>query len=432
MKERKSVKLNLGCGWVYKVGWLNIDKYNTTVADIICDIAVLPFTSDSVEILEASHVIEHFDYIHCKYLLSEWFRVLRPGGTLVIETPDLETSFKNFLKGKKGCKEKTLQWIYGIDSPGMQHKTGFTYNFLKELLREIGFEKIQKERPKSYTNEPGIRIVCRKPINCREKQFFAEFRVTLKNKLDFDDSFLLIPLEKYVKKAIEIFRKRSHDWEKQIISEISLHYPLIPKIFIEEALNFGFSNNLSKNIPSFTNLLVKEDFSNRIFSLWIKRKKSLNVVEDYKKFVREIRYTVYSLIKNDQIETRRLEYILTLPPENLKVFDFDLMMIEAFKLFNLGLKMFHKGKYDKAEELLTKSSNINPSNPWVWWNLARIGIAIGYEKNKIKEYYEKAYTLLEDKEFKKAVKSELNIFHTNSKEIPLQPVWKEILNSTLF
>ncbi len=208
MKERKNVKLNLGCGWIYKAGWVNIDKYETAVADIICDIAVLPFTSCSVEAIEASHVIEHFDYIHCKYLLSEWFRVLRPGGTLIIETPDLEKSFKKFLKGNKECKEKTLQWIYGIDSPGMQHKTGFTYDFLKELLREIGFEKVQKEKPKSYTNEPGIRIVCKKPINCKEKQFFAEFRVRLKSRMGCDNSFLLIPLEKYVKKSNRDFSKK--------------------------------------------------------------------------------------------------------------------------------------------------------------------------------------------------------------------------------
>ncbi len=135
---------------------------------------------------------------------------------------------------------------------------------------------------------------------------------------------------------------------------------------------------------------------------------------------------IHSLIKNDKIESRRLEYILTLPPENIKIFDFELIMVEAFKLFNVGLKMFHECKYEKAKELLTKSSNINPSNPWVWWNLARIGVATGYEKNKIKEYYEKAYALLEDKEFKKAVESEVNMLYANSKEIPLQPVFGKI------
>ena len=85
----KKIKLNLGCGSVYKPSYINIDKFDNSVADKICDIGDLPFKSNSVELIEASQVIEHFDYVHCKYILSEWFRVLKPRGVMIMETPEL-------------------------------------------------------------------------------------------------------------------------------------------------------------------------------------------------------------------------------------------------------------------------------------------------------------------------------------------------------
>jgi predicted SAM-dependent methyltransferase len=129
------IKLNLGCGFVYKPGYVNIDKFDGSVADKISDAGDLPFESNSVDLIEADQLIEHFDHIHCKYVLSEWFRVLKPGRILVLETPDLEKSIGKFIPSEPETKKTTLQWIYGIDSPGMQHKTGFTFDLLKNLLR---------------------------------------------------------------------------------------------------------------------------------------------------------------------------------------------------------------------------------------------------------------------------------------------------------
>ncbi len=425
MPAKDEIKLHLGCGDIYKVGYINIDCYNKEIPDVLCDVEDLPFESNSVDRMEAYHLIEHFDYIHCKYVLSEWFRVLKSGGFLILETPDLEKSFKKFLKSRD--KEKTLQWIYGIDSLGMQHKTGFTFDLLKSVLKEIGYEKISKKKAKTHIYDPGMRVICRKPIDCKEYQFFAEFRSKLRKELSyFKDSLLLIPLEKYVAKAIDIFSKRDLDWERQIISEISLHCPVIPKVFLQEAMNFEFSN-LNKNILSLAELLAEKEFSNKIFSLWIRRKKSLNVIQEFERFVEDIKNLVYKVAKSEKIELERLEYILSLPSESIQIFDFDLVMLKAMKLCNMGIKMFYKGKFNKALELLKKSSNINPSNPMVWWNLARLEIAMGnYEKNRVEEYYKRAYLLLKNSKLRKNVKAEMGLFHTDPKEIPPQPVWEDL------
>ncbi len=426
MHAKNEIKLHLGCGNIYKVGYINIDRYNKEIPDVLCDVEDLPFESNSVDRIEAYHLIEHFDYVHCKYVLSEWFRVLKPGGFLILETPDLERSFKKFLKNKDD-REKTLRWIYGIDSPGMQHKTGFTFDLLKNTLKEIGYEKISKKKAKTHAYDPGMRIICRKSIDYKEYQFFAEFRSKLRKELSyyFKDSLLLIPLEKYVVKAIDIFSKRDPDWERQIISEISLHCPIIPKIFLQKAISFGFSN-LNKNILSLAELLAEKEFSNKIFSLWIRRKKSLNVIQEFERFVEDIKNLIYKVTKSEKIELERLKYILSLPSESIQIFDFDLVMLKALKLCNMGIKMFYKGKFDKALELLKKSANINPSNPMVWWNLARLEIIMGnYEESRVEEYYRRAYLLLENSKLKKDVKAEVGLFHTNPREIPSQPVWED-------
>jgi predicted SAM-dependent methyltransferase len=93
----KKLKLNLGCGIIYKAGYINIDKFDNSVADMVRDVDDLPFNSNSVDVIESNHLLEHFDYIHTIYALSEWFRVLKPDGVLILETPDLEKSFKKFI-----------------------------------------------------------------------------------------------------------------------------------------------------------------------------------------------------------------------------------------------------------------------------------------------------------------------------------------------
>lgn len=129
------MKLNLGCGRYYKAGYVNIDAYDTTVADLIMDATDLDFQDNSVEIIEAYQLIEHFGYIRSFYALSEWFRVLEPKGTLIIETPDLETSFKKYIKGSRKIREGLLFWIYGCDETGMEHRFGFPFFVIESLLK---------------------------------------------------------------------------------------------------------------------------------------------------------------------------------------------------------------------------------------------------------------------------------------------------------
>ena len=119
------MKLNIGCGGIYKKNYVNIDAFTELVADEIMPAESLKISDNSVEVIEANKVIEHLGIGRALYAISEFFRVLKPRGKLIIETPDIEKSFKIFLSGRKKDRENILPWIYGIDSPGMQHKFCF-------------------------------------------------------------------------------------------------------------------------------------------------------------------------------------------------------------------------------------------------------------------------------------------------------------------
>jgi SAM-dependent methyltransferase len=57
--------------------------------DIKADIESLPlFASASVDAVFSSHALEHFAYSKVPAILTEWFRVIKPAGYLVLYLPD--------------------------------------------------------------------------------------------------------------------------------------------------------------------------------------------------------------------------------------------------------------------------------------------------------------------------------------------------------
>ena len=414
----KKIKLNLGCGHVYKPGYINIDKFDNSVADKICDVVNLSLRSNSIGLIEASQLIEHFDYIHCKYILSEWFRILRPEGILILETPDLEKSFKKFVSTDLKTQKTTLQWIYGIDSVGMQHKTGFTFNLLKDLLEEIGFTEILREESKTHKYEPGIRIVCQKPKRYLEKQLFACFRKSIMSELKIRDSYILIPLESWLKKIFDSYEREEKNKEaciNEIISKTVITNPQISLTFLNECIKCGLlKKSKIKDRVSLLNFLTQIEFHKKVFSLWIKTKKRVGKVErEFKNLINRLEFLILDILNNQVGYKERLGYIIHIEPTDIEIFDFYLVSQKAKKLFNMAVKQFYKKKFPEALDLFLKSSKINPDNPLVYWDIARLGCILKFEKHKIRENYEKALKLIKNKKNRKKIETELKYARSN-------------------
>lgn len=80
------MKLHLGCGTVYKEGWVNVD-FLGEIADQLVDLSRFPWPweSGSADEVYLEHVIEHFE--RPEFVIKEIHRVLKPGGSVTVITP---------------------------------------------------------------------------------------------------------------------------------------------------------------------------------------------------------------------------------------------------------------------------------------------------------------------------------------------------------
>ena len=157
------LRLHVGCGSRRLPNVINIDCNSSPATDYVADAGQLPCRENSVERIENYHVIEHIPYPAVGGVLAEWFRVLIPRGTLVIECPDLDQAARDYLDGN----EERLYSIYGRQRfAGDAHHWGYTAARLKTLLESVGFTDVEAQPPQDHhkENEPCLRIESRKPI----------------------------------------------------------------------------------------------------------------------------------------------------------------------------------------------------------------------------------------------------------------------------
>jgi len=146
------LKLNLGCGKDIREGYVNIDLHSDPVHEskvLKMDVTNLSeFKTDSVDEILALDIIEHHPGIKIEKIIQEWIRVLKPGGKILIRTPDIEVVCEIYFKQ---AKEGKINWkrlsdiIYGSQITQYQfHCIMFSFDWLKQLLEKYGVEKVVK------------------------------------------------------------------------------------------------------------------------------------------------------------------------------------------------------------------------------------------------------------------------------------------------
>jgi len=159
------VRLHLGCGPEHRAGWVNVDANPDTRPQVVARAEHLPMFDDaSVDEIEACHLFEHFCHHEALAALREWSRVLKPGGTLSLELPNLERCIRTIgqVTDKKGV-DLGLCGIFGyppaIETDGVfqVHKWGWTPQTLSNALKQAGFTDVREE-PVTQTWRPATRI----------------------------------------------------------------------------------------------------------------------------------------------------------------------------------------------------------------------------------------------------------------------------------
>jgi len=202
-------KINLGCGPIGKEDWINIDwgilailHKHPLIEKMLIKLNLfpkgynvkwpknlklhnckkkMPFDSNSIDYIYASHFLEHFKNFEAKEIIKDCYRILKGGGIIRIVVPDLELLVKKYLekdfdyfrkmddlmninKEKKKYSNNILladilisnfyPEFYKQKVIGMSKVTTFfirphlwmyDYESLKSLLETTGFKKIERK-----------------------------------------------------------------------------------------------------------------------------------------------------------------------------------------------------------------------------------------------------------------------------------------------
>lgn len=184
------IKLNLGCGQVRPIDWINTDSsmnafiqrlpLGTDISKVLGgktyeDHNVIymnlnkrwsRFSAESIDIVYASHLFEHLSIRSTDIFLSESFRALKTGGTIRLVMPDMFLHAKEYVQQiETGNVNALVQFMWALNLhregqypignffhsllgwiQGWPHQHKFMYDkySLSKLLTHYGFVNIKE------------------------------------------------------------------------------------------------------------------------------------------------------------------------------------------------------------------------------------------------------------------------------------------------
>jgi protein O-GlcNAc transferase len=165
----KKKVLHVGCGPYSSSGlhetfktdtWqeVRLDIDPNVKPDIISSITDMsPVTSQSVDAIWSSHNIEHIYPHEVPIALAEFYRVLKPGGFVLITLPDIQKVAEYVAQGNleepiylsSAGPIAAIDILYGLGTDlakgkyYMAHRTGFTQESLDQKMQQAGFHPVE-------------------------------------------------------------------------------------------------------------------------------------------------------------------------------------------------------------------------------------------------------------------------------------------------
>ncbi len=110
------------------VRWINVDLQEKWGADVVSDIRSMPmFADNSADLIVAHHSYEHLLLQDSEVAIKEAYRILKPGGSLLVFVPELAALAAAWLRGDINDFIYTVN-IYGAfnGDPADSHRWGWS------------------------------------------------------------------------------------------------------------------------------------------------------------------------------------------------------------------------------------------------------------------------------------------------------------------
>lgn len=154
-----------------EASWITVGPYPSESVDNVARWGdePLPFLDNSVDLVYASHVLEHIIWYKTVDALKEVYRILKPNGKFEVHVPDFAIIVNAYLNKKCGdnwraCNKDAdfMLWVNGriftYGGPGNNHRAVFDRDYLNKCLRFAGFTKILDKAPIRGNNHGIINL----------------------------------------------------------------------------------------------------------------------------------------------------------------------------------------------------------------------------------------------------------------------------------
>ena len=170
LKYNRNIKLNLGSGGVGIPEYFDVDL-NDKRAHILMDATDMSIFPDNCVVeLAAIHLVEHISVWKIVDTFKGWLRILKPGGRLIIEVPNIMELCRHFVSSDSREWDGILSCVFGAtNTTGIgdktnvtsYHKWGWTPESLGAHLAWAGFVDI-RIMPEQFPHPLyNFRVECR-------------------------------------------------------------------------------------------------------------------------------------------------------------------------------------------------------------------------------------------------------------------------------
>jgi hypothetical protein len=341
--------------------------------------------------------VEHLGYAGTIYAVAEWWRVLKDGGTLLIETPDRRAACR--AAAEPDAPAPALHWVFGLPTAGNEHRTLFDEDELRNLIRRQGYTQVEiawHAIPKPY-----LRLAARK---CTDP--LAELRVRL--YAGFLAAGIIDPLrapphmahlEAICDQAMATAKGLARGGETSCLAEtlgVTARFdPRTTQVAVQALVDQGFlSPEPAATYLTLAQALISESFPARLAAYlrqapalpgtqasrlrWLHDQASLYLTSR----LHPGETALHLLRDKFEAATATLtpsdEQITVLCAETLA----DLSHLETAR----GVRAFARQNRRIARKHLEAAASYNADNPLPVWNLARLTLVEGHRLEALEHY----------------------------------------------